>query len=345
MPEQTLQTLIEGRHLSEAQAANAMTRIMDGAATPAQIGALLTALRMKGETVDEITGFARVMRARSVQVPTTRQPLVDTCGTGGDACNTFNISTTAAFVVAAANVAVAKHGNRAASSKCGSADVLEALGVRLDLTPETVGRAIDEVGIGFMFARNHHPAMKHAAGPRAELGIRTVFNALGPLTNPAGTTRQLIGVYDPALCPLLAQVLANLGSERVMIVHGSAGLDEIATFGETTVTELRDGNLETYTLTPESLGLPAADLADLAPGRDPAESAAILLTVLDGERGPRRDIVLANAAAALFVAGVADDLRDGIRRAESLIDSGAARQKVDALIAFTQRPETGAQQP
>lgn len=335
MVQQTLQKLIERRHLSEDEAVEAMTCIMDGAATPAQIAGLLTALRMKGEVVEEITGFARVMRDRSLRVHTDRRPLVDTCGTGGDVCKTFNISTTAAFVAAAADLAVAKHGNRSVTSRCGSSDVLEALGVRLDLSPERVGRCIDEVGIGFLFARAHHPAMKHAAGPRTEMGIRTVFNALGPLTNPAGATRQIIGVYEPDLCPLLAQVLANLGSEHALVVHGLDGLDEISTIGETTVSELRNGCVETYTLTPEALGLTPASPADIAPGADAAANAALLLGVLEGERGPRRDIVLANAAAALVVGGAVDTLPEGVARAAELIDSGAARAKVEALRAFT----------
>ena len=335
MLQNALQKLIERRHLTEDEAVEMMTHIMDGDATPSQIAGLLTALRMKGEIVDEITGFARVMRARSIHVPTTRRPLVDTCGTGGDLCKTFNISTAAAFVVAASGVAVAKHGNRSVTSKCGSADVLEALGVRLDLSPQGVGQCIDEVGIGFLFARAHHPAMKHAAAPRAELGIRTVFNALGPLTNPAGARRQLIGVYDADLCPLLARVLGNLGSEHVLVVHGLDGLDEISTVGETLISELKNGCVSTYTLTPEALGLSTAAPSEVAAGSDARENAALLLAVLDGERGPRRDIVLANAAAALLVAGVADTLPDGVARAADLIDSGAARAKVEALRAFT----------
>jgi anthranilate phosphoribosyltransferase len=291
---------------------------------------------MKGETVDEITGFARVMRARAVHVPATRQPLLDTCGTGGDVCKTFNISTAAAFVAAAGGAHVAKHGNRSVTSKCGSADVLEALGVRLDMTPEAVGACIDTVGIGFLFARAHHPAMKHAAGPRAELGIRTVFNALGPLTNPAGATRQVIGVYDGSLCELLARVLANLGAEHVLVVHGRAGLDEIATFGETTVAEYRNGCHRTYTLTAAALGLSEASPADVVPGADAAESAALLRGVLSGkDRGPRRDIVLANAAAALVAAGLCDTLPEGVARAGEVIDAGAALSKLDALVAFT----------
>lgn len=335
MVQHALQKLIERQHLTHDEAMEVMTHVMDGTATPAQIAALLTALRMKGEVVDEVTGFARVMRAHSVRVQTTRRPLVDTCGTGGDRSNTFNISTAAAFVVAAANVAVAKHGNRSVTSKCGSADVLEALGVRLDVPAPAVGRCIDEVGIGFLFARAHHPAMKQVAGPRAEMGIRTVFNALGPLTNPAGATRQLIGVYDADLCPLLAHVLNNLGSERVLVVHGTNGLDEVSTLGATTVAELADGHVRTYTLAPDDLGLPTARQSDLAAGADVGENAVLLLRVLDGERGPRRDIVLANTAAALVVAGVAHTLPEGVVRAAEGIDSGAARAKLEALRAFT----------
>ncbi len=330
--------LTSGQTLDREEAAQAMTAIMDGAATPAQIGALLAALRMKGETVEEITGFARVMRERSLRVHTSRRPLLDTCGTGGDTVKTFNISTTAAFVAAGAGAAVAKHGNRSVTSKCGSADVLESLGVRLDLSPEAVGRCIDAVGIGFLFARNHHPAMKYAAGPRAELGVRTVFNALGPLTNPANASRQVIGVYDASLCAPLAEVLGNLGSEHVLIVHGKAGLDEIATFGETLVAEYRDGAVTTYTVTPESLGISSAAPADVASGNDVDENARLLRGVLKGEDlGPRRDIVLVNAAAALYVAGLAKTLQSGVRTASETIDSGAALATLEALIACTER--------
>ena len=331
-----LNTLLSGAPLDDAAATDAMTRIMNGEANSAQIAALLTALRMKGESVDEITAFARVMRARSLHVPTGRTPLVDTCGTGGDLCKTFNISTAAAFVTASAGVAVAKHGNRSVTSKCGSADVLEALGFRIDLTPEAVGRCIDEVGIGFLFARNHHPAMQHAAGVRTDLGIRTVFNALGPLTNPAGATRQVVGVYDESLCPLLAKVLLNLGSEHVLVVHGNAGLDEIATFGLTTISEGRKGVVETYQIASGDLGIDEASPEAVSPGADAAENAAILRAVLGGDdRGARRDIVLANAGAALYVAGEADSLRAGATRAGELIDSGAAWASLDRLRRFT----------
>lgn len=334
---EALKTLITGTHLTTEEAAAAMTRIMDGEATQVQIAGLLTALRFKGETVDEITGFARVMRDRSLRVPTTKRPLVDTCGTGGDTCKTFNVSTSAAFVAAAGGAAVAKHGNRSVTSKCGSADVLEALGVRLDLSPEAVGACVDAVGIGFLFARNHHPAMKYAAVPRAELGIRTVFNALGPLTNPAGATRQIVGVYDSALCPLLAQVLLNLGAEHVLVVHGEIGLDEIATFGKTIVSEGRDGAVQTFSVTAAEIGLAEGSPEAVAPGADAAENAEFLLGVLKGtDRGARRDIVLANAGAALYVAGLASSMAEGVTRAGELIDRGAAFAKVEALRRFTQ---------
>jgi anthranilate phosphoribosyltransferase len=269
-------------------------------------------------------------------VPTQREPLVDTCGTGGDSCKTFNISTASAFVVAGAGVAVAKHGNRSVTSRCGSADVLEALGFRIDLSPEQVGECIDRVGIGFLFARSHHPAMKHAAPVRAELGIRTVFNALGPLTNPAGAKRQVVGVYESRLCPLLAEVLIHLGAEHVLVVHGEAGLDEIATFGPTVVSEGRGGRVETYAITPTTLGLSEASPAAVAPGANAAENAALLHAVLDGtDRGARRDIVLANAAAALFVGGGAPSLFDGVARAASLIDDGSALRALENLRDLT----------
>ncbi|MBB6048905.1 anthranilate phosphoribosyltransferase [Armatimonas rosea] len=331
---EVLAKVIGGHMLSEAEAEAAMGKVMAGEATPAQLGALLTALRLKGESVEELTGFARGMRAHSLKVTTTRRPLVDTCGTGGAARKTFNVSTTAAFVAAAAGVAIAKHGNRAATSKFGSADVLEALGARLDLSPESVGRCIDEVGIGFLFARSHHPAMKHAAPVRAELGFRTIFNALGPLTNPAGATRQVLGVYDGALCEPLATVLLRLGAEHVLVVHGKAGLDELSTFGETLVAEGRDGTVTTYTLTPADLGLSETTPEALAPHDDPA---ATVRAILAGEPGPRREIVLANAGAALYVAGSAESLRAGIALAAQAIDSGAARTKLEQFVEFTAR--------
>lgn len=332
---EVLAKVIGGDALSEAEAEAAMGKVMAGEATPPQLAALLTALRLRGESVEELTGFARGMRAHSLKVTTTRRPLVDTCGTGGAARKTFNVSTTAAFVAAAAGVAIAKHGNRAATSKFGSADVLEALGARLDLTPEAVGRCIDEIGIGFLFARSHHPAMKHAAPVRAELGFRTIFNALGPLTNPAGATRQVLGVYDGALCEPLAQVLLRLGAEHVLVVHGKAGLDELSTFGETRVAEGKDGTVTTYTLTPADLGLTETTPEALAPHDDPA---ATVRAILSGEPGPRREIVVANAGAALYVAGSAASLRAGIALAAQAIDSGAARTKLEQFVEFTQNP-------
>ena len=337
-----LAKIIGGESLSAGEAADAMSAIMDGMASPAQIAALLTALRMRGESVDEITGFARVMRTRAIPVRTRRQPLVDTCGTGGDSIKSFNISTTAALVAAAAGAAIAKHGNRAVTSKSGSADVLEALGVRIDLDADSVGRCIDAVGIGFLFARSHHPAMKFAAPVRAELGFRTLFNVLGPLTNPAGATRQVIGVYDSTWCEPLARVLAQLGAEHALVVHGNAGIDEIATFGETIVAAAENGQVRVGRIDAGILGLPEADPAAIAPGNDPDENATLLRAVIEGERGPRRDIVLANAAAALFVAGIAPSLRDGVAQASAAIDTGAAAQKLADLVAFTQAnaPET-----
>ena len=334
-----IQQLIEGGHLAEDEAADVMRQIMEGLATDAQIAALVVALRMKGETVEEITGFARVMRQYAVQVPVhTDKVVVDTCGTGGDALKTFNISTAAALVVAAdGRLAVAKHGNRAATSKCGSADVLEELGVKLDLPPERLGQCIDAIGIGFLFAPSMHPSFKYAAGPRKEIGIRTIFNMLGPLTNPAGAKVQLIGVYDAALCETLAHVLKNLGSERALLVHGVDGLDELSTLGETAVSELKDGQVMSYTLDPEwDLGLARATVEHLAGGASVAENAEILLHILRGkDRGPHRDIVCLNAAGVLRVAGIEESLDDGMERAAALIDSGAALSVLEQLKEFT----------
>lgn len=328
---EAIQRIIIQESLSQAEAQAVMGQIMEGEATPAQIACFLTALRLKGETVEEITGFAQAMREKVIPIRAARRPLVDTCGTGGDVQNTFNISTAAAFVVAGAGAAVAKHGNRSVSSRCGSADVLEALGVNLDLSAEQVSQCLDEVGIGFLFAPKLHPAMKHAIGPRREIGIRTVFNILGPLTNPAGASAQVLGVYAPELTETLARVLAHLGSEHVFVVHGLEGLDEISTVGETRVSEARGGEVRTYTLTPEEVGIPArASLADLA-GGDAAENARLLVEVLEGQPGPRRDIVALNAAAGITAAGLAGDLREGLQRAYESIDSGAAREKLKAL--------------
>ena len=326
--------LLQDRSLTEAEAEAVMEQIMTGQATPAQIGGFLIALRVKGETVEEITGFARAMRRNAIAVQPRRSDLVDTCGTGGDESGTFNISTAVAFVVAGAGLAVAKHGNRSVSSKCGSADVLRALGVELELTPQAVADSIDEVGIGFLYAPLLHPAMKHAIGPRREMGVRTVFNILGPLTNPAGAQAQVLGVYDGALTETMAQVLASLGSQAAFVVHSADGLDELSTTGLNQVSRLCSGRVETSTLDPLDLGLPRTTLPALQ-GGDAAENAAILRAVLDGEAGPRRDVVLLNAAAGLVAGGMAADLGEGLGLARESIDSGTARSRLDALVTFT----------
>ncbi len=334
-----IRKVVEREDLTEAEAVAVMTEIMDGEATPAQIAGFVTALRMKGETVDEITGFARVMREKSIKIPTSSKPtaMIDTCGTGGDHLGTFNISTTAAFVVAGAGVPVAKHGNRAMSSKCGSADVLEALGVALTLSPEQVGQCIDEVGIGFMFAPAHHPSMKHAVVPRKEIGIRTVFNILGPLTNPAGAKRQLIGVCDTHLTDLIAGALKNLGSEHAMVAHGVDGIDELSTVGRTKIVELKGGELSAYEIVPEDVGLKTASVQHLKQGDDPSESARIAESVLTGTPGACREIVLLNAGAALKVAGIVHTLQEGITLAESSIDTGKSLAALNGLRKLTQK--------
>lgn len=332
---EALSAVAQGRSLTGEQAAGAMREIMAGEVPPALIGALLTALRMKGETPEEIAGFARGMREAAVRIAPRRTPLVDTCGTGGGGVPTFNISTAAAFVVAGAGVAVAKHGNRAMTSHCGSADVLEALGVRIDGTPERVCACVEECGVGFLFAQACHPAMRHAAPVRRELPFRTVFNLLGPLTNPAGARAQVIGVFDLRFTEPLAGALRELGHERAFVVHGLDGLDELSTIGATKVTELREGEVRTFELTPEEVGLPRATAAELAPGADAAESAAILERVLAGEAGPRREIVCLNAGAALVVAGAARDLREGIALARESIYSEAAGRALEALRRMT----------
>ena len=324
-----------GRSLSEDEAAAVMRDIMSGDATPTQIGAFLVALRAKGETVDEITGMARVMREHSLAVPTAGlSGLVDTCGTGGDASGTFNVSTAAAFVVAAAGGRVAKHGNRAMTSACGSADVLEALGAKIDLNPEQVAQCIRDVGFGFMFAQTFHPAMKHVAGPRREIGIRTVFNILGPLTTPAGAAHQLLGVARPELAPLLAEALRRLGARHALVVHGHGGLDELSLSGQSTVHELRDGALREYTVSPKEVGLAEAP-NEAVRGGSAEENAAALSAVLDGKPGPLRDITLLNAAAALAAADLASDINEGVRLAARAVDSGAARDKLAAFVKLT----------
>jgi anthranilate phosphoribosyltransferase len=324
----------DGSNLTGGEANAAMAAIMSGEASPVQIGAFLVAMRMKGETVEEVTEFARVMRQHAREVKTKRRPLVDTCGTGGDAIKTFNVSTAAAFVAAGAGVAIAKHGNRSVTSKCGSADVLEALGVRFDLTPEEAAKAIDEVGLGFMFAPSYHPAMKHAMPVRRELGLRTVFNMLGPLTNPAGAEAQVLGVYSPELTELHGGVLQSLGSSRAFVVHGAGGLDELSTLGETRVTELKDGARKTYELVPEDVGLSRASGPEAIQGATPEENARLLTEILGGELGPARDIVVLNAAAAVAAADLADTIEEGVAVAAESIESGAAAGKLRQLQAF-----------
>jgi anthranilate phosphoribosyltransferase len=340
-----LMTIGSGEDLSLKEAEGAMEEILSGSTQDVRIAAFLAALRFKGETVDELVGFATAMRRHATPVfPAGRarveEALVDTAGTGGDAQGTFNISTAAAFVIAGAGVRVAKHGNRSFTSRCGSADVLEALGVQLDLPGDRIAQAIDEIGIGFLYAPAIHAAMKHAANARRELRMRTVFNLLGPLTNPAGASAQIVGVYDSSLADLLARALGELGVRRAFVVHGADGLDEISISGETTIAELRDRSVQSYSVTPEDFGLSRAGIETLR-GGDAVQNAHIIERVLGGhgsphEHGPRRDIVLANSAAALVAAGRAADLLEGVRLAAESIDSGAARAKLDALVVFSQ---------
>jgi anthranilate phosphoribosyltransferase len=331
---EAISQLVRGRDLTESEAEQVMEQIMNGEATAAQIGGFLIALRLKGETVEEVTGFARAMRRNAIRVRCRQPLLIDTCGTGGDGHGTFNISTVAAFVVAGAGLPVSKHGNRSVSSKCGSADVLQAMGVRLELSPEQIAACMDKLGIGFLYAPLLHPAMKHAIGPRREMGVRTVFNILGPLTNPAGAQVQVLGVYDAVLTEMMAQVLDALGSRAVYVVYGADGLDELSTTGPNRVTQVTNGQLRTFFLDPLELGLPRATLSDLK-GGDAEENATIFRAVLDGERGPKRDVVILNAAAGLVAGGMAANLREGLALAAKSLDSGAARTKLDALVAFT----------
>jgi len=331
MIQDLISTLVHRQDLTREQAAEAMRVLMSGEATPSQIAGFLVAMNMKGETVDEITGFAETMRALATRVPTSRRPLVDTCGTGGDRSGTFNISTAAAFVVAGAGVPVAKHGNRSATSKCGSADVLEALGVNIDASPEKVGQCIDEVGIGFLFARKLHTAMKYVAAARTELRIRTVFNILGPLTNPAGACGQVMGVFDARLVEPLAHVLAQLGSRHAFVVAGLDGLDEITLAGPSTVAEAHGGVVKRYEVFPRQFGL-ATVSADQLKGGDPETNAAILRDVLQGRTGPHRDIVVLNAAPALIAGEVAPDWRSAMALAAEAIDSGAAWSALESLV-------------
>ena len=331
---ETISRLIERQDLTPDEAGEIMETIMEGKATPAQIGAFLLALRMKGESPAEIAAFARVMRHHAVTVaPVTEKILVDTCGTGGDGTHTFNISTASAFVAAGAGVPVVKHGNRSVSSSCGSADVLSALGVNLAVDPKKLAGIVEQVGIAFFFAPNHHPAMRHVMPVRQELGCRTVFNILGPLANPAGAQAQVLGVYDPGLTITMAEVLRMLGLSRAMVVHG-AGLDEITTTGETMVCELGAGTLRSYSLDCRTFKLAPASLSDLR-GGDAKENVRIIREILAGERGAGRDIVLMNAGAAIYVGGQARDLHEGITRAGTSIDSGSAGARLDALVDAT----------
>lgn len=334
MLRQELQKIVKGHDLYEEEATRIMDIIMNGEATEAQIGAFMAGLAAKGETFAELAGAARAMRRRATRVQVTKQPVVDTCGTGGDSSGTYNISTTAAFVAAGAGAVVAKHGNRSVTSKCGSADVLEALGVNLAVDPEVVEEAIAEIGIGFLFAPLYHGAMKHAAKPRKEVGIRSIFNMLGPLTNPAGASCQVLGVYAAGLTEMFAEALRLLGAKRVFVVHGKEGLDEISVCADTRITELNDNTVRTYELSPEQLTGRRWPIEDLA-GGDSEQNAAIIKDVLSGTPGAKRDVAVVNAAAALAAAGLARDIRDGVALAEQSIDSGAAREKLDKLVAFT----------
>nr|MDO8079552.1 anthranilate phosphoribosyltransferase [Candidatus Freyarchaeota archaeon] len=334
MIKEGIQKIVEGKDLEQQEARNVMKEIMSGGATEAQIGAFLTALRMKGETVKEISAFASVMREFCCRIhPKVNGRLVDTCGTGGDKMKTFNVSTAAAFVVAGAGVAVAKHGNRSVTSKSGSSDVLEKLGFNLNLEPKAIEKIIENVGIGFMFAPNFHPAMKHAIGPRREIGIRTVFNILGPLTNPAGANAQVLGVYGEELVEPLAHVLRELGCEEAMVVHGVDGLDEISIIGKTKVAQLRDGEVSLTEITPKDYGFRIAKPEEIC-GTTPEESAELTYKLLNNasKQDPKRDIVLLNSAAGILVGGRAGDLAEGIEQANESIESGAAYKKLKIMI-------------
>ncbi len=326
--------VVDHKDLNEAEMMDVMNEVMEGKATPAQIAAFITALRIKGETIDEVSGSARIMRQKATRIDARSSIIVDTCGTGGDGMKTFNISTTSAFVVAAAGIVVAKHGNRAVSSGCGSADVLEALGVNISAPPEVVEECIHQIGIGFLFAPKLHGAMKYAIGPRREIGIRTIFNILGPLTNPAGATSQLIGVYNPKLTEMFAGVLKNLGAKRAFVVHGSDGLDEATVTGETRVTELKDGLITTYNIDPVDL---FGDVfpVDAVRGGDASINAEITKGVLTGKNGACRSIVVLNSALAIMAGEKAKTLKEGIAMAEECIDTGAAIKKLQSLIELS----------
>ncbi|MBI4688120.1 MAG: anthranilate phosphoribosyltransferase [Nitrospirae bacterium] len=333
MIKEAVNLLVQGKNLSENQMSEAMRDIMQGSAADAQIASFLTALRMKGETIDEIAGAAIVMREKAVKI-SPPEKTVDTCGTGGDMAHTFNISTTSAIIAASCGVPVAKHGNRSVSSRSGSADVLEALGVKIDLKPESVEKCLKETGFGFMFAPLFHPAMKYAAGARKEMGIRTIFNILGPLTNPAGAKRQVLGVFNDKLTVTMAEVLRNLGTIHALVVHGEDGLDEITVTDKTKISELKNNSITTYHIAPEDFGLPRAKKEDLL-GGNAADNARITLDILQGKKGAKRDIVLLNSAAALMAGGSADNFPEGIDKASKAIDSGAALKKLEEIKAVT----------
>jgi anthranilate phosphoribosyltransferase len=348
MIKEMIQTVVKGKDLSEEEMIGVMDEIMEGKATEAQIGAFITALRMKGETIAEITGAAKVMRAKATpisvyddavsidrdEINVDQETVVDTCGTGGDGTNTFNVSTTTAFVAAGGGLKVAKHGNRSVSSQCGSADVLETLGVNLDVTPAVVEECVKTIGIGFLFAPKLHGAMKYAIGPRQQIGIRSVFNVLGPLTNPAKANVQVLGVYEAGLTSVLAEVLNRLGSTSALVVFGEGSFDEISITGPTQVSELRDGAVRDYRIEPEDFGMARANVSDIK-GGDAKKNAAIVQEVLDGQPGPRRDMVLLNAGAAFYAADKASDMEGGIKMAAESIDSGMASQKLKQLVEKT----------
>ncbi len=327
--------VINYKDLTENEMIWVMNIIMEGKATPSQIGGFLTALRMKGETLEEITGAVKVMRDKSIKIETNSRYTVDTCGTGGDKSNTFNISTAAAFVAAASSVTIVKHGNRSVSSKCGSADVLESLGVNINLSPVDVKRCIDELQIGFIFAPNFHQTMKYAVDSRRELGTRTIFNVLGPLTNPSNPKGQVLGVFNEKLTYTMISVLKKLGLERGMVVHGMDGLDEITITTKTKVSELKDGKIKEYYLNPNDYGIPFGKLEEIR-GGNPKENAKILLSVLKGEKGPRRDMILLNAGATMYIGNVVNSLGEGIEKSKEIIDKGFALDKLNQLIKFSQ---------
>ncbi len=334
MIKEVIAKLVKGEDLTKNEAGLVMEEIMTGQALPAQIAAFLTAMRIKGETIDEIVGAAEVMRKYATKIKTRHPVILDTCGTGGDEAHTFNISTVAAFVVAGAGVAVAKHGNRSVSSKCGSADLLKSLGVNIEVEEDIVSKCLDEAGIGFLFAPKLHKAMQYAIGPRREIGIRTIFNILGPMTNPAGATHQLLGVYDAVMTRPIAQALGELGSKHALVVHGCDGLDEVTTTGKTQISELKSGRVKTYEVSPKDFGIKKAGPQDLK-GGDPSENARIAMDILGGEKGPKYDIVILNAGCAIYASDKAASIKEGIKSAGESIESGAAVGKLENLKEIT----------